>query len=36
MSRTAIEGSPAYDPKKPVNRDFEGRLYDYYGLPRYW
>ena len=31
-----IEQSPAFDPSAPVNREYEVRLYDYYGRPRYW
>jgi len=29
-----IKNSPPYDPKLPVNVEFEQRLYDYYGRPR--
>jgi hypothetical protein len=38
LSRKLIEDSPEFDPKKPVNRDYEEALYDYYGRPRpkYW
>jgi hypothetical protein len=36
MTCDAIKGSPEFNPSSPVNRDYEGRLYDYYGLPRYW
>jgi hypothetical protein len=32
----AVKDSPEYDPSAPVNREYEARLYDYYGLPRYW
>jgi hypothetical protein len=31
-----IRKSPEYDPSAPVNREYEARLYDYYGRPRYW
>ncbi|MDF1812931.1 MAG: PRC-barrel domain-containing protein [Verrucomicrobiales bacterium] len=31
-----IRKSPEFDVHEPVNRDYEGRLYDYYGKPRYW
>ncbi len=31
-----IENAPQYDPAVPVNREYEIRLYDYYGRPRYW
>jgi hypothetical protein len=33
LSREAIEGSPAFDPSTPVNRELEVQLYDYYGRP---
>ena len=36
LNRNEIKGSPEYDPAKPVNRDYETRLYDYYGRPSYW
>lgn len=36
LDREAIRSSPEYDPGAPVNRDYEGRLYDYYGRPGYW
>ena len=36
MSCEAIKGSPEFDHREPINRDYEGRLHDYYGLPRYW
>ncbi len=31
-----IRNSPDYDPGAPVNKEFEERLYDYYGRPREW
>ena len=31
-----IEYSPEFDPSEPVNREYEERLYDYYGRPKYW
>jgi hypothetical protein len=36
LSRETIKGSPEYDPSVPVNREYEARLYDYYGRPVYW
>lgn len=36
LSRDAIKGAPEFDPSQPINRDYEGRLYDYYGRPGYW
>jgi hypothetical protein len=35
LSREAIEGSPEYDPHKPVSADYSNRLHDHYGRPRY-
>ncbi|MDF1740950.1 MAG: PRC-barrel domain-containing protein [Verrucomicrobiales bacterium] len=34
--REQIESAPAFDPSDGVNRDYEGRLYDYYGRRYYW
>lgn len=31
-----IEKSPEFDPSRMVNRQYETRLYDYYGRPKYW
>ena len=36
MSRQAIKGSPEWNPTAGVNREYESRLYDYYGRPVYW
>jgi hypothetical protein len=36
MTRETIEGSPEYDPNKPVNREYEVRMYDFYGKPHDW
>jgi len=36
LSREDIQNSPEYDPHAPVNREYEVRLYDYYGRPKYW
>jgi sporulation protein YlmC with PRC-barrel domain len=36
LSRQTVKESPHYDPDQPVNRDYEGHLYDYYGRPAYW
>ena len=33
MNKSAIENSPPYDPRQPVNLAYEARLYDYYGRP---
>ncbi|MGE0821224.1 MAG: PRC-barrel domain-containing protein [Candidatus Binatia bacterium] len=31
-----VKNSPEFDPAEPVNREYETRLYDYYGRPKYW
>lgn len=36
MTQEQIKNAPEYDPDKPVNREYEVRLYDYYGRPKYW
>jgi hypothetical protein len=36
LPRELIKNGPEYDPAEPVNRQYEERLYDYYGRPKYW
>jgi hypothetical protein len=36
LSRQEIRGSAEFDPSAPINREYEARLYDYYGRPKYW
>ena len=36
LKKDIIEKSPDFDASKPVNREYEVRLYDYYGRPVYW
>ncbi|MFP4467174.1 MAG: PRC-barrel domain-containing protein [Candidatus Goldiibacteriota bacterium] len=36
LPKELIEKSPPFDPNQPVNREYEIRLYDYYGRPKYW
>lgn len=36
VRKNVIEDSPDYDPGAPVNREYETKLYDYYGRPKYW
>lgn len=31
-----IRGAPEFDPKQPLDRDYESRLFEYYKLPPYW
>jgi hypothetical protein len=36
LTTEAVRESPQYDSAAPVNREYEERLYDYYGRPKYW
>jgi len=36
LSRNSIRNSPEWDGAGAVNREYEARLYDYYGRPVYW
>jgi uncharacterized protein YrrD len=36
LSREMVKNSPEFDPSAAVNREYELRLYDYYGRPKYW
>lgn len=36
LSRQAIKDSPEWNATAGVNREYETRLYDYYGRPAYW
>jgi hypothetical protein len=36
LGRETIKNSPEFDPSMPVNREYEARLYDFYGRPYYW
>lgn len=36
MSRQQIKNSPEWDATAAINREYEARLYDYYGRPAYW
>jgi stress response protein YsnF len=36
LGRETIKNSPEFDPSMPINREYEVRLYDYYGRPKYW
>jgi hypothetical protein len=35
MTSKELKDGPQYDPWR-VNRQYEERLYDYYGRPKYW
>jgi sporulation protein YlmC with PRC-barrel domain len=36
LTRSAIKGSPVYDPSATLDREREARLYEYYGRASYW
>lgn len=36
LTREGVKGSPEYNPNEPINREYEARLFDYYGRPVYW
>lgn len=36
LTTDQVKASPEFDPGAPVNREYEIRLYDYYGRPKYW
>ena len=36
LSTEQIKESPEYDPYAPINKEYEARLYDFYGRPKYW
>lgn len=36
LPKSQIKDSPRYDPSSPVNQEYETRLYDFYGRPKYW
>jgi hypothetical protein len=36
LTRDAIKASPPWSTETAVNREYEARLYDYYGRPVYW
>jgi hypothetical protein len=36
LRREDIKNSPEFDSAAPVNREYEERLYDFYGRPKYW
>ena len=36
LSAAVVDNCPEWSPDQPVNRDYEARLFDYYGRPAYW
>jgi len=36
LKEDMVKACPPYKPSNAVNREYEERIYDYYGRPRYW
>jgi hypothetical protein len=36
MTKEEVKSSPGFNPSEPLSRDYEIRLYEYYGKPKYW
>lgn len=36
LTKEGVKNAPEFDPEAPINREYEERLYDYYGRPKYW
>ncbi|MBD3379802.1 MAG: PRC-barrel domain containing protein [Candidatus Omnitrophica bacterium] len=36
LTREQVKACPEYDPSRPVNRDYEEKLHDHFGRPKYW
>lgn len=36
VTKEQVRHAPVYDHRIPINRDYEGVLYDYYGRPSHW
>ncbi len=36
LTKEEIKNSPEYDPSKPVERDYENKIHEYYGKKKYW
>jgi hypothetical protein len=36
MTQQQVKDSPEFDSTAPVNEEYERRLYDFYGRPKYW
>jgi hypothetical protein len=36
LERQRVKDAPEYLPTAPINREYEARLYDFYGRPVYW
>jgi PRC-barrel domain len=36
LTREQVKAAPTWSPEAPINREYEARLYDFYGRPSYW
>jgi len=36
LTKEGVRNAPEFDPEAPINREYEERLYDYHGRPKYW
>mgnify|MGYP006292844169 CR=1 FL=1 len=36
MRTEIVENAPAYDPSEPIDREYENKLFEYYGRAKYW
>jgi sporulation protein YlmC with PRC-barrel domain len=36
LSTEKIKDAPEYDPTNPIDREYEDRLFEHYGSPKYW
>jgi hypothetical protein len=36
LTRDGVKAAPEYDPDRPLEREYEHRLYKHYGRPNYW
>lgn len=36
ITREQVKDSPEYDPQRPVSREYERDIHEYYGVPGYW
>lgn len=34
LTRESVKNCPAYDPSQPINKEYEGKISDYYGRPK--
>ena len=36
LTRSQVQSAPEYDPSRPIERDYEERLFQYHGRRKYW